>query len=161
MPGGLEDAVTIDGVAYDLVPLVGADPGTFMTAALDLNLTAGQAITATYVDPSDSKDTSSDTITVVASELTVDRFYASPTPFSDVVTFAYIGAGLAETFTVAVYDLAGQLVWKGEEHNVLDVVWDGRNQDGRLLANSAYIYVVLASNRDQVFTDKGRVFILR
>jgi len=159
--GSLEEALTIDGVAYDLVPLVGAASGTFITAALNLGLVAGDEITATYVDPSDSKDISSDTITVVASELTVDRFYAGPSPFSDVVTFAYIGTGLAETFTVAVYDLAGQLIWMTEEHNVLDVVWDGRNEDARLMANGVYIYVVIASNDDRVFTDKGQLFILR
>ncbi|MFC2078774.1 gliding motility-associated C-terminal domain-containing protein [Candidatus Bipolaricaulota bacterium] len=159
--GSLQDAVTIDGVAYDLMPVVDAEPGTFMTAALDLGLVAGDEITATYIDPSDSKDISFDTITIVASELTVDRFYATPTPFSDVVTFAYVGTGLAESFSVAVYDLAGQLVWSAEEHHVLDVDWDGRNKDGRSMANGAYIYVVLASNRDNVFTDKGQLFILR
>ncbi|MFC2094990.1 FlgD immunoglobulin-like domain containing protein [Candidatus Bipolaricaulota bacterium] len=159
--GSLEEAVTIDGVAYDLVPVIGADPGTFITAALDLGLIAGQEITATYIDPSDAKDTSSDTITIVASELTVDRFYAGPTPFSDVVTFAYVGAGLAESFSVDVYDLSGQLVWTVEEHHVLDVTWDGRKENGRLLANGAYIYVVLASNGDRIFTDRGQLFILR
>jgi len=159
--GSLEEAVTIDGVAYDLVPVVGAGAGTFMTAALDLGLVAGDEITATYIDPSDSKDTSSDTASVVASELIVDRFYATPTPFSDVVTFAYVGAGLAKTFTAAVYDMSGHLVWTTEEHNVLDIVWDGRNDDGRLMANGAYIYVVFASNGDNVYTDKGQLFILR
>ena len=159
--GSLQEAVTIDGVAYDLMPVAGADPGTFMTAALDLNLIAGQVITATYIDPSDPKDTSFDTITIVDSELTVDRFYAGPSPFSDVVTFAYIGAGLAENFIVAVYDLAGRLIWATEEHNVLDIVWDGRNENGRLMANGAYIYVVFASNGDRVFSDTGQLFILR
>jgi len=132
-----------------------------MTAALDLNLTAGQTVTATYIDPSDPKDTSSDTITVVASELIVDRFYATPTPFSDVVIFAYVGSGLAETFTAAVYDLSGNVVWTIEEHNVLDIMWDGRNEDGRLMANGAYLYVVFASNGDNAYTDKGQLFILR
>ena len=159
--GSLENAVTINDVAYDLVPVVGADAGTFMTAALDLGLVAGQTVTATYVDPSDSKDTSSDTVSVVSSQLVVDRFYATPTPFDDMVTFAYVGSGLAETFTVAVYDLHGQLIWSTEEHNVLDVSWDGRDERGRLKANGAYIYVVLASNGDDVFTDRGQLFILR
>ena len=159
--GSLQEAVTINGVGYDLLPVAGEDAGTFMTAALDLNLTAGQTVTAIYIDPSDPKDTSSDTITVVESELIVDRFYATPTPFSDVVTFAYVGSGLAETFTAAVYDLSGNLIWTIEEHNVLDIMWDGRNEDGRLMANGAYLYVVFASNGDNAYTDKGQLFILR
>lgn len=159
--GSLQEAVTIDGVGYDLLPIVGEDAGTFMTAALDLGLVAGDELTATYIDPSDSKDTSSDTISVVASELVVDRFYATPTPFSDVVTFAYVGSGLAETFTAAVYDLSGNLVWAIEDDNVLDITWDGRNEQGRLMANGAYLYVVFASNGDNAYTDKGQLFILR
>jgi flagellar hook assembly protein FlgD len=158
--GSLQEAVTIEGVAYDLVPVVG-ETGAFMTAALDLGLVAGDEVTATYVDPSDPDDTSSDTVTVVSSILTIDRFYAAPTPFSDVVTFAYVGDGLAATFTAAVYDLRGQLVWTAEAHNVLGLEWYGRNADGRLMANGAYIYIVVASNDDRVYTDKGRLFILR
>ncbi|MBE0636170.1 hypothetical protein IH601_09250 [Candidatus Bipolaricaulota bacterium] len=159
--GSLQDAVVIDNVAYDLVPVAGADAGTFMTPAIDLNLIAGRELTATYVDPSDPKDISSDTISVVSSELIIDRFYASPTPFSDVVTFAYIGEGLAESFAVAVYDLNGQLVWSTQKEYVLDVAWDGRDKKGRLMANGAYIYVVLASNADVAFSDRGQLFILR
>ncbi len=159
--GSLQDAVNIEGITYDLTPVAGAESGTFMTEALDLGLIAGDEITATYVDPSNPNDTSSDTIKVVATELSVDRFYATPTPFSDTVTFAYVGAGLAENFSASVYDLRGRLIWSTTEENVLDVVWDGRDKDGRLMANGTYIYTVLASDGDRAYTDKGKVFILR
>ena len=159
--GSLQDALTIDGETYDLVPLPAAGAAAFITAALDLGVVAGDEVTATYVDPSDPDDISSASVTIVASELVVERFYASPSPFSGSTAFAYVGEGLAETFTVAVYDLSGRLVWEAEEHNVLDLAWDGRDTDGELLANGVYIYVVMASNRDAHFTDKGQVFILR
>jgi len=158
--GSLSDAVTIDGVTYDLTAVAG-EPGTFVTEGLDLGLLEGDEITAVYVDPSDSADTSSDTVAIVGSELNVERFYAAPTPFSDTVTFGYVGSGLAETFSVAVYDMAGRFVWSTDAENVLDVSWDGRNADGRLMANGAYLYVVLASDGERIFSDKGSLFILR
>jgi hypothetical protein len=61
----LANAVTIGAVTYSLAPLAGATNDTFTTTGLDLNLTAGTSITATYEDPTDPADTSSDTISIV------------------------------------------------------------------------------------------------
>jgi len=159
--GSLEGAITVEGVEYDLQAVVDATPGTFMTEALPINTVAGDTLSATYVDPADPNDTSSDTVPVVASELSIDRFYASPSPFADIATFAYVGSGLAETFAVTVYDLRGRIIWSTEAHNVLGVDWDGTNADGRKMANGAYLYVVSASNGDDLFTGKGQVFLLK
>ncbi len=159
--GMLEGAVTLLGQTYDLFPVEKVAPGTFRTHRLDLGLAAGDTVTATYVDPSDPRDTSSATARIVASTLRVERFYAGPTPFADTVRFAYEGDGLAERFTVSVYDLVGRRVWSSEAQNVLSIPWDGRRQDGRLLANGAYLYVIAASNGDDLFTGRGTVFISR
>jgi hypothetical protein len=159
--GTLADAVTIGGTTYDLIPLSGGAPGTFTTGALELGLAAGETVTATYVDPSDPGDMSSATVPIVATVFRVDRFYASPSPFADETRFGFVGTGLAETFAVAVYDLAGRLVWHAEEENVLDVEWDGRNGKAERLANGAYIYVVVATGFESTFTAKGKVFIQR
>ena len=159
--GSLEAAITVEGVEYDLQAVADATPGTYTTGLLPISAIAGETLSATYVDPADPNDTSSDTVTVVASELNIDRFYASPSPFSDMATFAFIGTGMAETFAVTVYDLRGRLIWSTEEHNVLGVDWNGTNVEGREMANGAYLYVVSASNGDDIFTGKGQVFILR
>jgi hypothetical protein len=159
--GTLADAVTIGGVAYDLEPLPGGAPGTFTTGALELGFAAGETVTATYVDPSDPSDTSSATVPIVAAVFSVERFYASPTPFADETRFGFVGTGMAETFTVVVYDLAGRLVWRTEEENVLYAEWDGRNEGGERLANGAYVYVVVATGPESTFTAKGKLFIQR
>lgn len=62
----LANAVTIGTQAYGLTPLAGATNDTFITTGLDLNLAAGAAVTATYKDPRDPTDTSSDTVTIRA-----------------------------------------------------------------------------------------------
>jgi len=159
--GTLADAVTIDGVTYDLTPVAGAAAGTFTTGPLDLDVGAGDTVTATYVDPSNLSDTSSASVTIVAAEFSVDRFYAGPSPFGDETHFGFVGTGLAETFEVAVYDLAGRLVWHTADEDVLSIPWDGRNAGGEPLANGAYVYTIQATGSGGTFTEKGKVFIQR
>jgi len=159
--GTINDAVTINGVAYDLAPLAGAAPGSFITVGLDLQAAPGETITASYVDPTDPTDASSASIKVVAGELRVDRFYATPNPSEGDIAFAFAGQGLADLLTVAVYDLQGHLVWSGEAVDALSAIWDGRSERGDLVANGAYIYVISASAGTSRFSGKGTLFIRR
>jgi len=152
----LADAVTIGTTTYDLAPLAGAPNDTFITTGLDLNLAAGATVTATYKDPTDPTDTSTDTITIVASKLDVVNFYAGPSPATGPVTFGFEGTGVASVMSVAVYDLAGHLVWADELANVSKVVWDAAGY-----ANGAYIYVVTATDGTDTFSGKGTLFINR
>jgi len=60
-------AVRIGSCTFDISPLAGAPPGTFITRAIspaELWVSGETEITATYTDPTDPADTSSDTITV-------------------------------------------------------------------------------------------------
>jgi hypothetical protein len=157
----LENAVTIGGEAFSLARLAGGPSDTFITAGLDLGLTAGDTITATYTDPTDPTDTSSDTITIIAGELVVESFYAGPNPFADEVTFGYQGSGIASVMSVEVYDLAGHRVWADEQANVSEIVWDGTNDAGMQLANGGYIYLVTATDGTNTFNGKGVVFVNR
>jgi hypothetical protein len=163
----LANAVTIGTQTYGLTPLAGgATNDTFITAGLDLNLTAGTTITATYKDPTDPTDTSSKTITVVASKLVVTSFYAGPNPSAGDVTFGYKGSGIATLMTVKVYDLAGHLVWANELANVTKIVWNGKDDGGAYVANGAYIYMLTAKDGTDTFSSttpggKGTVFINR
>ncbi|MFC2078936.1 hypothetical protein ACFLSZ_03040 [Candidatus Bipolaricaulota bacterium] len=150
----LASAVEIGGVDYDLSAADVAD--TFMTAGLDLGLTVGDDVTATYTDPTDLTDTSADTITVIASELVVDSFYAGPNPFETEVTFGFNGTGVASVMTVAVYDLAGGLLWETAQTDVSEITWDGVGA-----ANGAYIYVITATDGTNTFDGTGKVFVNR
>ncbi|RLE36738.1 hypothetical protein DRJ12_04130, partial [Candidatus Acetothermia bacterium] len=164
----LANAVEIDGVKYDLTPLAGGDPDEFITDGLDLELTAGEEIIAVYTDPMDPNDTSDDKITIIASELSVTRFYAGPSPFSDTTTFGYVGSGIASEMSVEVRDASGHVVWSQELANVTGIVWDGTDESGVPLANGAYIYIITATDGTHTFGPgkntrgaKGWVFIDR
>jgi hypothetical protein len=156
----LADAVTIGTVKYSLAPLAGATNDTFITTGLDLNLTAGTSITATYKDPTDPTDTSTDTITVIASKLDVTSFYAGPNPSAGDVTFAYKGSGIASVMSVTVYDLAGHVVWANELANVTQIVWNPAAGPSPA-ANGCYIYLVKATDGTDTFSDEGTLFINR
>jgi len=157
----LANAVEIGGESYDLTPLSGAQNDTFITDGLDLDLVAGEQITATYTDPTDPTDESSDTVTIIASELDVVSFYAAPNPFETETTFAYEGTGVASVMSVTVYDQARKMVWAEELANVTEIVWDGTDENGNMLANGGYIYVIMATDGTNTFNGKGTVFINR
>ncbi len=148
--------LTIGTETYTLAPLGGATNDTFITVGLDLGLAAGDTITATYVDATDPTDTSSDTIAVVSSKLEITRFYAGPSPAAGPVTFGYEGTGIASVMSVAVYDLAGHLVWSSDLANVTEIVWSCGS-----IANGAYIYLVEATDGTEAFSGKGTLFISR
>jgi hypothetical protein len=152
----------VEGTAYDLSYLEGANTDTFITDAIslvDLGAVAGDQITATYTDPTDPLDTTSDTVSIISSELVFDGFITKPNPFSDEVTFAFEGAGIPETFAVTVYNMSGHLVWSDEKANVTEVVWNGQNEAGMPLANGPYIYVAMITDGTDTYTGKGKVFI--
>ncbi len=162
----LSGAVSIGGATYDLTTY-GSQSHMFVTDPIVLDGAVGEEITATYVDPTDPTDTSSATVVIVSGELEVTSFYAGPNPFNDEVAFAYDGSGIATTFSVEIYDLAGHPVWAKTEANVSEVIWTGVNEDGNALANGAYIYVLAATDGTNTFdpsnTDsaKGIVFVNR
>jgi hypothetical protein len=159
----LEGAVEIAGERVDLT--LGYDvqtfaaEGTFLTEGLDLELAPGMSLTATYTDPTDPTDTSSDTATILSAALDVVRFYAAPNPFESEATFGYEGSGLASRMTVVVYDLAGGIVWSAEADNVSEIEWSGASCEG--LANGAYIYVISATDGENTFDGKGILFVRR
>jgi hypothetical protein len=153
----LANAVEINGIEYDLTKV----NGSFMTAGLELGLAAGDTITATYTDPSDPLDTSSDTISVVASVLDVIGFVVGPNPFEDDVTFSYDGSGIAAVFSVSIYDLTGSLIWSAMELDTDEVTWDGVNANGQAVGKGAYIYVIEVENADGTYTMTGKDVLVR
>jgi hypothetical protein len=157
----LVDAVTIGAVKYAVTHVTGTPTDTFITTGLDLNLTAGMTITATYKDPNDPNDTSSRTILIGASELIITGFYAAPTPSDGDVTFAYRGSGVAETLSVEIYDLFGHMVWSDTRPDTATIVWNGKDENGVFVANGVYRYFVTATGGTTPFSDNGIVVINR
>jgi len=156
----LSGALDINGTSYNLIAQ--GTGGEFIAGPLDIALVAGQTLTATYIDPANPLDTSSDSIGIVSHALAIDRFLASPSPFEIDVTFSYVGSGIASTMTVDIYDLAGHLIRELVGIDVTELIWDGtKGAKCAPLANGAYLYVVTASDGTSKFRDTGLVFLKR
>jgi len=157
----LANAVEIDGVTYDLSAVDG-QADVFMTEGLGPELIAGEQLTATYVDPTDQTDTSTDTVTIVSGVLAIEAFVATPNPFEVNVTFSYVGTGVASLMTVSIYDLSGRFLWEIEGTEVSELTWDG-TAGARCLAvaNGCYIYVFTATDGTNTFSHTGKLFVNR
>jgi hypothetical protein len=145
----LPDALVIGEESYEIMVSPEGPAGTFYVRDLMLDLVPGETLVATYTDPSDPMDQSSDTLQVISSVFHLERFVVTPNPFQDAVTFTFEGTGVPSTFSVAVYDLTRRLLWAGEEQDVTEIVWDGRNEDGEAVGKGAYVYVVTATDGDE------------
>jgi len=105
----LLDAVKIDGQTFDLAPLTGAATDTFITNAIsmtDLGVNAGDTITATYTDPTDPTDISSDTISITALYVSCYFTYrlVSVDPVANTFTLSFEGRAYTYPDTVDVTD---------------------------------------------------------
>ena len=153
-------ALAVGDLSVDLNPVDG-QAGIFVTDGLALDLPGGSQLTATYIDPADPVDVSSDTIVIVAGMLEVDGFYAGPNPFETEVTFGFNGTGIASQMTVCLYNLAGKMVWETTQTDVSEIRWDGIADGGLPAANGAYIFTIMATDGTNTFEDTGKIFISR
>jgi len=158
----LSGALEINGTAVDLTTY-GSQSHKFFSDAVQLDLHAGDTVTATYTDPTDPTDTSSDTATILTSELDVERFYVAPNPLIATSVFGYEGSGIASSMSVSVYTLTGRLIWSAEAENVSEIAWNGTTSGASCtaVANGAYIYVIAATDGTNHFDGKGLVFVNR
>ncbi|MBE0635621.1 hypothetical protein IH601_06475, partial [Candidatus Bipolaricaulota bacterium] len=158
----LAGALRVDGNSYDLMALSETLPGTFITDGLDLELAVGDQVAATYTDPRDLMDTSSDTVGIISSALIVERFYAAPSPFDVHCTFGYVGSGVAAILSVDIYSLEGRLIWTHESADVTEILWDGTSgAPCAPVANGPYVYVIRAADGMNTTSEQGLVFVNR
>lgn len=82
--------------------------------------------------------------------LDISEVYNYPNPFSSGTTFT-LQHNYSEPVRVKIriFTVAGRLVYSGEHTNLNDrfvrIPWDGRDNDGSLLANGTYLYKVIIS----------------
>ena len=97
---------------------------------------------------------------VAVGDFAFKRFLISPNPFDDQVQFGFVGAGLASSIFVAVYDLAGHRIWVGQATDTAGLEWDGRSSDGEPLAAGPYLYTIILSMEGQAHSQTGTLFLI-
>lgn len=86
-------------------------------------------------------------------ELVVREIYNYPNPFSGSTTFTFQqNLTNAIDVKIKVYTIAGRMIKEIERFNVLDkyvtIDWDGRDQDGDMIGNGAYLYKIIVKTVD-------------
>jgi hypothetical protein len=105
---------------------------------------------------------------VSGNSLTINDVYNYPNPFSGKTTFTF-QQNLNKTFDVKIkiYTVAGRLIKVINSYGVHDkyvtIDWDGRDQDGSLIANGVYFYKVILKSTDDSFSQSviGKLAVMR
>jgi hypothetical protein len=179
VPDELEGVVEVENlrtgrkITVDLTE-TGPDTGVFMSGPILLTELGGggqiivepqDTLKATYTDPNDPEDVTSDEVMIEPVELIVDwgRSYNIPNPFEVTTTFKIAGVGILQ-MEVWVWDLTGRLVFYSGKVQGNTHVWDGTDLEGDLLANGVYLYRMKAYGRngiEELMPDIKKLVILR
>jgi flagellar hook assembly protein FlgD len=94
------------------------------------------------------------------SGLVIDDIYNYPDPFGSNTTFTF-QQNLASPINVKikVYTVAGRLIREIERYGItskfVKVDWDGRDQNGDLIANGTYLYKVIVHSVDGQYSQSA------
>ena len=97
--------------------------------------------------------------------LKIDTLRNHPNPFGQGTTFIYELTRDADEVSISVYSKAGRRVRvlkdvsAGEGYN--EAMWDGRDENGTMLANGVYLYQIRAVADNEQTEALGRLAILR
>lgn len=107
--------------------------------------------------------------TVVSDDqLVVRDVYNYPNPFNSSTTFTFQHNlnGMINA-KVKIYTIAGRMI-KGIESSAIDekfvkIYWDGRDEDGDILANGTYLYKIIVSSDDGDFSQSvlGKMAVIK
>jgi hypothetical protein len=101
-------------------------------------------------------------------QLRISDVFNYPNPFAGATDFTFRQNLLAPlNVTVRIYTLAGRLIQSIDAATAGDpfirIPWDGRDRDGDVLANGAYLYKLIVKTADGRFTSEvlGRMAVLK
>lgn len=159
----VENTRTGAKVVVDLVE-TGPDTGVFLSQPITtgeegsgamLIVAPGDTIRATYKDPDDPTDTSTDDAAIEAAKLEVTAYLNMPNPLVRTTMFKIVGVGVLKIH-VWVYDLTGRLVFDSGEVAGASLSWNGGE-----CANGVYLYIIQAIGRDRSETSKVMKLVIR
>ena len=114
---------------------------------------------------------SSETVyfTVVnGNDLEIRDVYNYPNPFAGNTTFTFQRNQVDPAdVKIKIYTVSGRLIRELEQDNIIDkfvrINWDGRDEDGNMIANGTYLYKVIVKNMDGNFTKSvlGKLAVIR
>ncbi|MGQ9601573.1 MAG: NEW3 domain-containing protein [Candidatus Bipolaricaulia bacterium] len=150
-------------LVVDLVE-TGPDTGVFLSQPITtgeersgamLIVAPGDTIRATYKDPDDPTDSSTDDAAIESAKLEVAAYLNMPNPLVRTTMFKIVGVGVLKIH-VWVYDLTGRLVFDSGEVAGASLSWNGGE-----CANGVYFYIIQAIGRDRSETSRVMKLVIR
>lgn len=87
-----------------------------------------------------------------------------PNPFINETVFSYKLTQSARTVNLAIYTVSGRKIRNFRQENVInyaEIRWDGRDEDGELIANGVYFYKLTVDNGSKKTEVTGKMARLR
>ena len=157
LPKGSRAAETATGFDTEFGSFVPDVPGVYqldLSVTDDFGATASDRVTIVAVVCPDLVPSPP---SVGANDFSYRGVRACPSPFFDDVTFELIGEGMVDLFSVAIFDLAGRLVWKETREGVAGVAWFGVDSDGIPVPGGLYLYQVVVVNGAESHREVGTI----
>lgn len=110
---------------------------------------------------------SSEVYFVVSSETKLHQVYNYPNPFADETYFTFRLSQIPQEIKIKIYTIAGrmikEIVRNSSELNfdLNKIYWNGRDEDGDIIANGTYIYKVFIRNEDKVESVTQKLVIVK
>lgn len=103
----------------------------------------------------------------VSNELKVLDLYNYPNPFSSYTYFTFNLTQIPDELKIYIYTVAGRLIKIINvpvyqlRNNFNKIYWDGRDEDGDLIANGVYLYKIIARLANKTYSDIQKLAIIR
>ncbi len=105
---------------------------------------------------------------VSGDDLEIRDVYNYPNPFSGNTTFTFQRNQVNDAeVRIKIYTVSGRLIREIENYHTTEkfvrIPWDGRDQDGNIIANGTYLYKIIVKNLDGNFTKSvlGKLAVIR
>ncbi|MBK6537658.1 MAG: T9SS type A sorting domain-containing protein [Ignavibacteria bacterium] len=118
-----------------------------------------------FTDNSDNTDTVSYDV-IVSGELVLKDLNNFPNPMRNETNFVFeIGGGdISGNFKIKIYTVSGRLIKTLENPvniGLNQISWDGKDDDGELVANGTYLYKLTSEGESKLETKTQKLVILR
>ncbi len=103
----------------------------------------------------------------VSNEMNLLEVFNYPNPFKDNTAFTFKLTQIPDEFKIKIYTVAGRLIKEFVrssselKYDFNQIPWDGRDEDGNLIANGVYLYRIQAKKGDKQLVQTQKLAIVR
>ncbi len=102
----------------------------------------------------------------VSNQLQILNAMNYPNPFSDETYFTFLLTQIPEEVKIRIFTVAGRLIKEIKLNDKMKVnfntiFWDGRDEDGNLVANGVYLYKIIVKKENKTETITQKLAVVR